>query len=529
MGIPGYFAQAIKNVPNAVNTKGPVVARLFLDFNSAVHRGVSETATTESVIDQACQTLSEIVDIVRPTESIFVAIDGVAPLAKVNQQRSRRYLSQKMKACTNVATDNDVPSKRKNEPFDRNAITPGTKFMTKLCDRLKQQSQTIAAEKGIKAIFSGSSVFGEGEHKIVDHIRRNPRETADEIYAATDCIYGLDADLIILSMVLVAQTGQAPFIVRERTTPRMKTSEETPDGVQAYEFLDVTALIDDIIERGAESLSKQQKIMNHVVASFLVGNDFLPPLSYLSIKHGGLEDVLGMCTSPLCSETGYLIEWDALSEVLKELADKEDPEFTKKDERYWATKPPSTEDPVMLWDNYPIVNKDYKLKHIAPSRPGWVPRYYDSLFSTKDVSGIVKSYVVGLQWTLDYYTGKYSKNTPCWQYIHAYAPTAIDVHNFVSANPEISGMMTTDLRDRKIYEYDPGVALLMVTPPSSFDILSPRLKELATDINSGIAHIFPEDFKIHTYLKRWVHECKANVPPVDIEIIQQIYTQNTTA
>jgi 5'-3' exonuclease len=243
----------------------------------------------------------------------------------------------------------------------------------------------------------------------------------------------------------------------------------------------------------------------------------------LNIKHGGLEDVLEMCKSPLCSETGYTIKWDSICEVLNDLANKEDDEFLKRDERYWATKPPITTDINVIWDNYPVVNKNYKLKHISPGKPGWVPRYYESLFMVKDISSIVKSYVTGLQWTLDYYTGKYSKHTPCWQYVHAYAPTAIDVYNFVACNPDtISGIVNEELQKLRIYEYDPDVALLMVTPPSSFEILNPKLRSFATDINFGIAHCFPDDFRVHTYLKRWAHECKAIIPPVDLEKFRKI-------
>lgn len=516
MGIPGYFAQAIKNVPRSIKTNVPNVARLFLDFNSAVHRGVTEKATEDSIINQACETLLEIVDTVSPSELIFVAIDGVAPLAKVNQQRSRRYLSQKMKAFTKSIGAADYTSKENREIFDRNAITPGTEFMTKLCNRLQFETESIAVSRGIKAIFSGSSIFGEGEHKILEYIRRNYVDGDTGI----NCIYGLDADLIILSMVLVDQIGSAPCIIREKNSN--EDFENTEYG--NYEYLDVMELIDHISQSVNKNLSKRHKILNHVIASFLVGNDFLPPLSYLNIKHGGLEEILEMCETPLCSETGYVIQWDSICEVLNKLANKEDTEFMKRDERYWNTKSQVTTNPVVIWDNYPIVNKNYKMKHISPGKPGWVPRYYEHLFYTNDVSKIVKDYIVGLQWTLDYYTGKYCKQTPCWQYVHAYSPTAIDVYNYVVANQEnIDTIVGDELKTLRIYGYDPEVALLMVTPPSSFGILSPKLRSFATDTNFGIAHCFPEDFRIHVYLKRWAHECKAIVPPVDIDKFTSIF------
>ena len=62
----------------------------------------------------------------------------------------------------------------------------------------------------------------------------------------------------------------------------------------------------------------------------------------------------------------------------------------------------------------------------------------------------------------------------------------------------------------------------MVTPPSSFPILSTKLRAMATDINFGISHMFPVEFGVYTYLRRWTHECKAKVPPVDLEAIKKL-------
>ena len=75
----------------------------------------------------------KICKIVRPTTCVYLAVDGVAPRAKMNQQRSRRFRSamereELMKEL--VAAGDDVPSSA--EAFDSNCITPGTEFMYKL-------------------------------------------------------------------------------------------------------------------------------------------------------------------------------------------------------------------------------------------------------------------------------------------------------------------------------------------------------------------------------------------------------------
>ena len=69
---------------------------------------------------------------IRPQKVFFLAIDGVAPRAKMNQQRSRRFRTAQ-EAKENVAKarqrGEDIPD---SAPFDSNCITPGTVFMQKL-------------------------------------------------------------------------------------------------------------------------------------------------------------------------------------------------------------------------------------------------------------------------------------------------------------------------------------------------------------------------------------------------------------
>ena len=50
----------------------------------------------------------------------------------------------------------------------------------------------------IKIIFSDSNVPGEGEHKIYNYIKNNIKNLNDK----TLSVYGLDADLIMLSMAI---------------------------------------------------------------------------------------------------------------------------------------------------------------------------------------------------------------------------------------------------------------------------------------------------------------------------------------
>ena len=90
--------------------------------------------------------IDKVIGIIRPRKFIYMAVDGVAPRAKMNQQRSRRFRaaieSQKtteiesgiLKEWKRLGLTHPKESKKS---FDSNTITPGTPFMAKLTDALK--------------------------------------------------------------------------------------------------------------------------------------------------------------------------------------------------------------------------------------------------------------------------------------------------------------------------------------------------------------------------------------------------------
>ena len=187
MGIPKFYAWLLQmKFPGVLANEVPSdVSSFSLDLNGLLHNcaqlvygyGNGETEErVEYVKNTDIETLENeyfgtldtqlknlIID-ARPKDLLVLAVDGVAPYAKINQQRQRRFRS---------ALDNPLVGK-----FDSNSITPGTVFMRKI-DKFLQVwlgKNKDFMSGGIpllpdKVIYSSHMEPGEGEHKIMDLMR----------------------------------------------------------------------------------------------------------------------------------------------------------------------------------------------------------------------------------------------------------------------------------------------------------------------------------------------------------------------
>ena len=108
------------------------------------------------MMDSIFEKIIECIHITNVSDLGYIAIDGPAPRAKMEQQRHRRLKSAKEKKI-----------------WDTNAITPGTPFMNTLNLFLKEKCKSLT----IKYIISDSNEPGEGEHKIMSYMDQNINKT----------------------------------------------------------------------------------------------------------------------------------------------------------------------------------------------------------------------------------------------------------------------------------------------------------------------------------------------------------------
>jgi len=220
MGVPALFRWLSKKYPKIISpvieelpeeidngdgtkTKVPIDARtpnpngeemdnLYLDMNGIVHpcshpEDRPPPASEEEMMIAVFEYTDRVVNMCRPRKLLMIAVDGVAPRAKMNQQRSRRFRSAQEAAEKDAAaaefhammkakgvSDGDEEEKPK-KTWDSNSITPGTPFMDLLAQSLRYwvsyKLSTDPAWEKLKIIISDATVPGEGEHKIMNFVR----------------------------------------------------------------------------------------------------------------------------------------------------------------------------------------------------------------------------------------------------------------------------------------------------------------------------------------------------------------------
>ncbi|PHJ18026.1 xrn 5 -3 exonuclease n-terminus protein, partial [Cystoisospora suis] len=206
----------------------PEFDNLYLDMNGILHNcshgnsGGCLHDEEEAMWVSVFAALDSIISTINPKKLLVLAADGVAPRAKMNQQRTRRYRAAKdaaeaaeKKEAYEIAKQHlqrqagvafqggGKANKKKKGLFDSNCISPGTEFMAKFFKHLRFFCEKKLNEdsrwKDLKVILSGPDVPGEGEHKIMNFLRCSKTDPKTD-RNTRHCLYGLDADLIMLAL-----------------------------------------------------------------------------------------------------------------------------------------------------------------------------------------------------------------------------------------------------------------------------------------------------------------------------------------
>ena len=499
MGIPSYFRKIVTSYTHIVRPVLPFNANtLCFDFNCLIYRclqsptlrpfpGYTDPRDAEvwesELLNQVIDTVKGVWRSAGSPPNVYIAVDGVVPMAKIRQQRVRRFKSAWI-------------SQQEGVSWDKNAITPGTLFMDKLTSAL----EALVKKHGSKWILSSVNEPGEGEHKLLSFLRKTP-----SLWNSPIVVYGLDADLILLSMIVSEEMGQNVWLMRERQEFESHAESE------GYSFLDIGSLKEKV------NVTNSQTCINYVTLMSLMGNDFLPHSLTHKLSDDGHACIMRELTTMTETEAWLVNANDTLNlPVLKGIASRWASEETERMYRMIEKKQKQAHRGVLQGMNpregLPLTwNVEKDLLQGKRLRDGWREAYWAWMHEHVNREQVCAEYVRGVQWILAYYRGKPIDTE--WMYPYWIPPLWSDI-------ARISSLPFDGLKSS--VPPSPQEQLSMVLPLQSWGLVrDPKLKTLPL----LCPQVWPASFSFFSAGRKWLWECEARIPILTAGRIRDLLTE----
>jgi 5'-3' exoribonuclease 2 len=567
------------------------VNNLYMDCNSLIYDAVKNNPTYEKgrnkeyereLIVAVCNKIDYYVGLLNPRDRVFVAFDGVAPVAKLSQQRDRRY-----KSWYTGQIQRDIDGNLYKETWNTSAITPGTKFMKDLNESvvdyfLKKNSNNSTSCK-LEYIVSTSSVCGEGEHKIFEYMRKHP-----EYHNAPDIVtlvYGLDADLIMLTLNHL-HISKNLYLFRD-TPEFIKSLDSTLDANKDY-LLDIPELAesivkyihnyDDVREAGENKKIVENKemkpidenvhtnrIKDYIFMCFLLGNDFLPHFPAVNIRTVGIEIILNVYRETLGKTNKFLIndmkiQWKNFGEFIKNIADREDDlmidEHKRRDKmakrfgssgggggynnmhgrngrndknQFINTNKPTilgstdevlgVDDIKKMDDLVMLPMKDRSVeKYINPFEKDWEYRYYKALFNLEITDERRRQISVNYLEGLEWTFYYYIQGCIDWRWCYNYHYAPL-FKDLVKYIPQIDTQFITPSQHKSIEDL---VQLCYVLPKANLNLLP---IEVNVVLFQRLEHLYGDDYEFKWAYCKYFWESHADLPRLNIETLESVVNE----
>jgi len=515
MGVSGLLRNVIEKYPNTIYpAPNPNISidYLYLDFNSFIYKAIhafpqnvfydfSNEKQTEKFEEKLVKLVVDItvklVNKMKPKKLVYIAIDGPPPLAKMVQQRERRY---KRPLIKQILKNNDPSQIIAGSTYDDNRITPGTVLM----DLLNKEFEKAISKKKFKkvsVVFDGSNNPGEAEHKylkLIEGLIDDPKEN--------HVIFSNDGDEIFLSLKFPRKNI---YVMMNADATALKGFfKET----QEYAYLDAKKLGDSyfqmygISQFGGRKLSNNEKLLlktltknsecglnntihedkeaflkDFIFMSFLEGNDFVKPIYFLKFNQDKMRTPLSIYrfqrkmkndSNFRLINSDFSINQTFLFLMMKRLGEIENEKFMdiKRNIEKKISLPPIKRNLDNVFEHKFYTNQDHYLHEdyvqqfdfLFGDMPNFKQRYYEYFFG-KDykIDKICEDFLRILEFNVNYYFG-IEVNWDTF-YNEAAAPLPSDLAHFLHSNP---GFFKT-LKLPQGNPVEPFVLLAYVLPPQS--------------------------------------------------------------
>lgn len=588
MGVPGFFSWLLKNkkklgAKNLILNDLPYKIKwLMLDANCLLHPCVANilekykegqlninpdkdlrSQIEEYIWEKIAQCIDDMIIQTEP-EYLYIAIDGVAPMGKILQQRQRRYrflFDKKLKLNTadTMKEIEEIISKTICKPngieepilpLSSIELTPGTDYMERLNKLMEKYSDTLK-KRNIKCIYSSYHDEGEGEHKLLQYIKKNLKPESDSIV-----IYGLDADLLFLSLGLGHEYDL--YVMREKQV--FANKEVDLDEVPEYNYVEIKQL--HVLISNLEVSTN-----DFIIMCYLIGNDFLPGLLTTDVKKGGIDKIFRAwnnfkekCGISTQYENGielniknnkidendennenmkiksHLVEYDDVMKkyklnlehlrgLFRELIwtekyvwknmnrDKYMNQENLEPEEIEKLNELREENKVEQMDKFiagQTTNTDF-LQKIEFGSPNEYYSYYLGI-SCLDIDKIiikkmVWDYIGGIEWCMNYYLDTCISWT--WGYNFMIAPLIRDVVNFF---PQSNKQIEMKYSPRTL---NPVEQLILAIPPQTYKYVIEKKIIGEIKSNKKIGYMLPESFQLDINKENIYWKCLVRIPMVE--------------
>ena len=584
MGVPSLFISLVRNkaysgILNAIEAGKTHCDYLLLDFNALVYdaykrvshaikgQKMNKVTTEGHIISELIGHLRHLIcEVVQPKKCTYFAIDGPAPRAKMIQQRSRRYRGYQNKIYTRHLQERlgiEV-----EEGWDASAnIAPGTVFMQKMTDELEKVMKAKGFSEHnekMEVILSSSNVPGEAEHKIMPILRnlmKNSKTVDDVIYVDSK-----DADLIVLCTMTHKNNVH---IIRRVAGENDKNIKSAYEGKEFIQF-NIDALRSgwqqDLMKSSPVGDVNPIRLLNdYNFLTFIVGNDFVPALSYMRVKRDGLKVLKTIYNEVKMKHSSYLVDYDPmdseavprlnnafLRDVFVELAKREDKGMKEeyrmvkrlmggyKDQRRMEQEDGLSPFQLELsrYEHLEVCSSDHPLygeyqeefRKIDYDQPKeiWREQFYKYYlgvskehmeeYNEKRVE-LAMNYLEALVFNLRYYF----KGEPSWTWHYRFrtAPLPSDV---VYVLKNVLGDVNT-IEFEKGKPFTPYQQLMLILPPQNADLVPEVLRPIMTDLELGCVQYYPMGFRMDVTVGIKTIYSEAILPEIETERLMSVVSE----
>jgi 5'-3' exoribonuclease 2 len=561
MGVPGFFLWLLKKYKGTnfifsksklINTNNTELLEqvknldyLLIDTNCLIHpvcfkilsdypKLTNNDKLESKMINATIEYIEKLINYVQPKKGIYIAIDGVAPVAKIKQQRYRRF-----KSVYDRDLYNNIKRKHNIEIphfWNNSAITPGTEFMRKLHNYIINWCSNYSKINKLEIIYSSCNVPSEGEHKLLQFIRNNQKNNINYSYV----MYGLDADLIFLTL----STGiDDIFLLREakQIDNKNKTDELNYVYIKTMrqciydtfrENINIDRDININIDRDIYiNIDKNRIVDDFIFICYLMGNDFLPHLPSLNIYDGGIDYLINKYVEVYLENYEYIINKNEKEKINQNIFNKFIIKLANNEESIlklnYETKPKkfkcqseeaydieihkienlmfNIDDPIMIGSDNMIDWRVRYYKHYYFLEPDEINN-----FSKK----MVLNYLEGLKWVSEYYFDE----CPSWNWYYKYDHPPF-LYDIVQNIENFDKIKFDKIKFNKNEPLKPFEQLLCVLPKQSAYLLPQCLRKIMLNLNSSLIHLYPNNFQLDMIGKKKFWMCMPILPSLEIDNI----------